>query len=270
MNLKKLFINYCNNKNLEINDNQIKIIEKINKFYKTNFNNIFLLKLFLKKNYKKGFYLQGDVGVGKTMILNFFYENLKVSKQRFHFNEFMINFHNFIFQNKDNKKDNIIDKFVYKLKKKYKLIYLDEFQVTNIVDAMILGSLFKKIFDQNIKVIFSSNISINDLYKDGLQRDQFVPFIKIIKKICYEETLLIKEDYRKSKNNKNKRYFFPLNEITNFKINKLFRKLTKDKIKEEKVLSVKGRKFTIKNFYDGFARFDFKDLCNKNIGAEKK
>ena len=268
MNLKKLFINYCNNKNLEINDNQIKIIEKINKFYKTNFNNIFLLKLFLKKNYKKGFYLQGDVGVGKTMILNFFYENLKVSKQRFHFNEFMINFHNFIFQNKDNKKDNIIDKFVYKLKKKYKLIYLDEFQVTNIVDAMILGSLFKKIFDQNIKVIFSSNISINDLYKDGLQRDQFVPFIKIIKKICYEETLLIKEDYRKSKNNKNKRYFFPLNEITNFKINKLFRKLTKDKIKEEKVLSVKGRKFTIKNFYDGFARFDFKDLCNKNIGAE--
>ena len=68
-----------------------------------------------------------------------------------------------------------------KLKNKSKLIYLDEFQVTNIVDAMILGSLFKKIFDENIKVLFSSNTKINDLYKDGLQRDQFLPFIKIMK-----------------------------------------------------------------------------------------
>ena len=268
MNLKKIFINHCNNNKLEINTSQIKIIESINKFYKKNFDNNYLLNLFSKKKYKKGFYLQGDVGVGKTMILNFFYENLKQSKQRFHFNEFMINFHDFMFQNKDNKKNNNIDKFVHRLKKKYKLIYFDEFQVTNIVDAMILGSLFKKIFEENIKVIFSSNIKINDLYKDGLQRDQFIPFIKVIKKVCYEETLLIKEDYRKSKNNKNKRYFFPLNEATNFRMNKLFRELTKDKIKKEKVLSIKGRKFNIKIFYDGSARFDFKDLCKKNIGAE--
>ena len=202
------------------------------------------------------------------MILNFFYEKFDQSKQRLHFNEFMIGFHEFIFQNKDNKKDNVIDKFAKELKKKYKLIYFDEFQVTNIVDAMILGNLFKKIFDENIKVIFSSNIKINDLYKGGLQRDQFLPFINTMKNMCYEETLIINEDYRKSKNNKNERYFFPLNETTNFKINKFFRKLTKDKIKKEKVLLIKGRKFNIKNYYDGIARFDFKDLCNKNIGAE--
>ena len=140
--------------------------------------------------------------------------------------------------------------------------------MTNIVDAMILGNLFKKIFDENIKVIFSSNIKINDLYKDGLQRDQFLPFIKIMKNKCYEETLAIKEDYRRSKINKNERYYFPLNEKTNFKINKLFRKLTKKKIKKEKILSIKGREFNIKNFYDGIARFDFTDLCKKNIGAE--
>ena len=268
MNFKKLFLNHCNNKKFEINNSQVRIIDCINKFYQTNFNNFFLLNLFSKKNNKKGFYLQGDVGVGKTMILNFFYENFEKSKQRLHFNEFMIGFHDFIFQNKDNRKDNIIDKFVHKLKKKYKLIYFDEFQVTNIVDAMILGNLFKKIFDENIKVIFSSNIKIKDLYKDGLQRDQFLPFINIIKSMCYEETLIIKEDYRKSKNNKNERYFFPLNEAINFKVNKLFRKLTKDKNKKEKILLIKGRKFNIKNYYDGIARFDFKDLCSKNIGAE--
>ena len=268
MNLIKLFLNHCRTKGLEINNNQITTIEAINKFYQNNFDYNFFTNLFSKKENTPGFYLQGDVGIGKTMILNFFYENFEQTKYRLHFNEFMINFHDFIFQNKSNKKVNVIDKFVIKLKKKYKLIYFDEFQVTNIVDAMILGSLFKKIFDENIKVIFSSNIKINDLYKDGLQREQFIPFIKIMKKKCSEQTLIIKDDYRVSQNKNNHRYLFPLNEITTFKINKLFRKLTKNKIKQVKILSIKGRKFNIKNYYEGVARFDFNDLCNKNIGAE--
>ena len=268
MNLKNLFIDYCKTNELEINHNQIIIIEAINKFYQNNFNYNFLSRIFSKKSNKLGFYLQGDVGVGKTMILNFFYENFNQTKQRLHFNEFMISFHDFIYQYKNSKKINGIDKFVDKLKLKYKLIYFDEFQVTNIVDAMILGNLFKKIFNANIKVIFSSNIKINDLYKDGLQRDQFIPFIKIMKKKCSESTLLIKEDYRKSQNKNNDQYLYPLNEATSFKINKLFRALTKNKNKQEKILIIKGRNFTIKNYYDGIVRFDFKDLCNKNIGAE--
>ena len=89
-----------------------------------------------------------------------------------------------------------------------------------------------------------------------------------MKKKCVEKTLVIKEDYRKSKNRNNIRYLYPLNETTNFKINKLFRKLTKDKIKKEKILLIKGRKFIIKNYYEGIVRFDFNDLCNKNVGAE--
>ena len=268
MNLKKLFIKHCNNKKFEINDKQLSILESLDKFYQSNFSNQFISYLFSKKNNKQGFYLQGDVGVGKTMILNFFYENFDQSKQRLHFNEFMISFHEYAFQNKENKKYNVIDRFVNTLKKKYKLIYFDEFQVTNIVDAMILGNLFKKIFDENIKVIFSSNTKINDLYKDGLQREQFMPFIKVMTHMCDEKNLIINEDYRKSNKSNNKRYFFPLNEITNFKINKLFRQLTKSKNKEEKILLIKGRKFKIENYYEGIAKFDFNDLCNKNIGAE--
>jgi cell division protein ZapE len=268
MNIKQLFLDHCKIKEFEINDNQIQSVEAINKFYQENFNSNFFSRIFSKKQSIPGFYLQGDVGVGKTMILNLFYKNLNQTKHRLHFNEFMIGFHDFIYQNKNNKEENIIDKFVNKLKRKYKLIYFDEFQVTNIVDAMILGNLFKKIFNENIKVIFSSNIKINDLYKDGLQRDQFIPFIKVLKKKCYEQTLIIKEDYRKSQNKNNDRFLYPLNKATSFKINKLFRKLTKNKYKQEKILLIKGRKFKIKNFYEGIARFDFNDLCNKNIGAE--
>ena len=165
MNLKKLFLNHCKTKGLEMNNNQIITIETINEFYQNNFDYNFFINLFAKKENIPGFYLQGDVGVGKTMILNFFYENFNETKHRLHFNEFMINFHDFIFQNKKNNKRNGIDLFVKDLKKKTQIIYFDEFQVTNIVDAMILGSLFKKIFEENIKVIFSSNININNLYK---------------------------------------------------------------------------------------------------------
>ncbi|WP_415320494.1 cell division protein ZapE [Candidatus Pelagibacter sp. Uisw_092] len=268
MNLDKLFQNYCKKNNLEINLNQLDLIEELNLFYKQNFDKSLLKKIFIKHNSKTGFYLQGEVGVGKTMILNFFYINFEKTKQRFHFNEFMINFHDFVFKNKKNKQVNIIDEFVNRLKSKSKLIYFDEFQVTNIVDAMILGILFKKIFDKNIKVLFSSNTKINDLYKDGLQRDQFLPFIKIMKEKCYQSKLIIKEDYRKSAKNKNERYFFPLNEITNFKLNKFFRKITKNFSHKEMTITTKGRKFNIKNYFNGIARFDFKELCSKNIGAE--
>jgi len=268
MNLNKLFLSYCKINNLEINPNQLNLIEELNLFYNQNFNKSLLKKIFTKQNYKTGFYLQGDVGVGKTMILNFFYNNFDKTKQRFHFNEFMISFHDFVFKNKENTQENIIDKFVQKLKSKSKLIYFDEFQVTNIVDAMILGSLFKKIFNKNIKVLFSSNTKINDLYKDGLQRDQFLPFIKIMKERSNQSKLIIQDDYRKSVKNRNERYFYPLNESTNFKLNKFFRKITKNLTNKEMILNIKGRKLTIKNYFDGIARFDFKELCSKNIGAE--
>ena len=269
MNLNKLFLSYCKINNLEINPNQLDSIKELNLFYNQNFNKSLLKKIFTKQNYKTGFYLQGDVGVGKTMILNFFYNNFDKNKQRFHFNEFMISFHDFVFKNKKkNIQENIIDKFVKKLKGKSKLIYFDEFQVTNIVDAMILGSLFKKIFNENIKVLFSSNTKINDLYKDGLQRDQFLPFIKIMKERSNQSKLIIQDDYRKSVKNRNERYFYPLNESTNFKLNKFFRKITKNLTNKEMILSIKGRKLTIKNYFDGIARFDFKELCSKNIGAE--
>ena len=178
----------------------------------------------------------------------------------------MIKFHNFIFENKNKEKG--IDLFVEDLGKKAQLIYFDEFQVTNIVDAMILGRLFKKIFDKQIKVIFSSNIKINNLYKDGLQRDQFVPFIKVLENNSLEKELLIEEDYRLNKNNNLNRFLYPIDQSTNFKFNKFFRKITKNKIKTHKILEVKGRKLEIKNFYDKVIKFDFDELCNKNLGSE--
>ena len=267
MNLNQLFLNHCKDNQYEINQNQFVIISNLSKFYSKNNQKNFFKKIFKKKNKKIGFYLSGGVGVGKTMILNFFFEIFNEKKLRLHFNEFMINFHNFVFENKKNKEENNIDNFVKKLKTQAKLLYFDEFQVTNIVDAMILGKLFKKIFEENIQVIFSSNIRINDLYKDGLQRDQFLPFIKILRDHSYENELIIQEDYRKDQKNF-KRFFFPLNQSTNFKLNKFFREITKGKDQTLKILNVKGRKLEFKNFYEGIFKLNFDKLFDQNLGAE--
>tara|TARA_Y100000389_G_scaffold182133_1_gene198474 strand:- start:292 stop:1338 length:1047 start_codon:yes stop_codon:yes gene_type:complete len=266
MNLNKLFIKHCEKNKYEINQNQLDIIKDLKDFYNDSFDQTFLNKIFKKKNSKLGFYLVGDVGVGKTMILNFFFKEISERKLRLHFNEFMIKFHNFVFENKNKEKG--IELFVENLKKKAQLIYFDEFQVTNIVDAMILGKLFKKIFEEKINVIFSSNININDLYKDGLQRDQFIQFIKVLENNSLEKELLIEEDYRSSKNNSLDRFLFPINQSTNFKFNKFFRKITKNKVKTQKILEIKGRKLQIENFYDKVIKFDFNELCNKYLGSE--
>ena len=266
MNLNKLFLNHCEDKQYEINQNQIDIIDKLKDFYSNNFNQNFLKKFFKKEKSKLGFYLVGEVGVGKTMILNFFFKTLKEKKLRLHFNEFMIKFHNHIFENKD--KENGIKNFVKDLSKKTEILYFDEFQVTNIVDAMILGRLFEKIFEENIKVIFSSNILIKDLYKDGLQRDQFIPFIKILENYCFQKELLIDEDYRSSKNVNLERFLSPIDKSTNFIFNKYFRKVTKNKKKLLKILEIKGRQIRLENFYDGVIKFNFDELFNKNLGSE--
>jgi cell division protein ZapE len=180
----------------------------------------------------------------------------------------MLNFHDFFHERKETNEENIINQFVKDLKSKASLIYFDEFQVTNIVDAMILGKLFDQIFKENIKIIVTSNTKISELYKDGLQRDQFRPFIKIMEDQSIEHELKIEDDYRKSSDNQKQRYFYPLNEETNFKINKFFRTITKEKKQSLMTINVKGRDFKIENFYEGIARFNFNDLCDQHLGAE--
>ena len=265
MKLEKKFIEFCSNKKLEINQNQIEIINTLENFQNSNFDRSFL-NSFFKKNSKLGFYLHGDVGVGKTMILDFFFKQLEIKKIKVHFNEFMISFHDFMFEN--DKKDKAIDIFVKRLRDKAELLFFDEFQVTNIVDAMILGRLFEKIFEKKICVLFSSNIKINDLYKDGLQRDQFLPFLKILKENSIEKELSINEDYRINKKDILNRFLSPINEKTNFKLNKFFRELTKNKKNNPKNLNIKGRELLIENFYEGVAKFRFNELCDRNLGAE--
>ena len=264
--IKKTFLNYCIENNFQKNTNQVKIIDELIQFYKKekSFKNFFI-NLFSNQSNKLSFYLYGDVGVGKTMLLDFFYKYLNVHKKRIHFNEFMINFHDFCHSHKN---ENSLESFVKKLKKECQTLYLDEFQVTNIVDAMILGRLFKSMFRENIRILITSNTKINELYKDGLQQEQFLPFIKIIKKYSIEMELNIDEDYRKLGVNSLNRFFYPLNAESTFKLNQIFRKITKYKQLTIKKIFVKGREYKIENYYEKIAKFEFNNLFELNLGAE--
>ena len=261
-NFKKKFEQFCSSKKYERNEKQIEIVNLLEEFLNSKTKSLFFFK---NKNFKPCFYLHGNVGVGKTMILNFAYNMIKVNKMKSHFNEFMIKFHDFRHEKKDEKS---ILQFVKELKNKYELIYLDEFQVTNIVDAMILGKLFETIFLEEIKVIISTNTKVSELYKDGLQRDQFLPFINIIENNSIQKELLLNDDYRIQKKDKKQKIFYPINEKTLFNINQNFRVLTRNLKKEEKLINTKGRKFKIDNYYEGVTRFNFKELCDENLGAE--
>jgi cell division protein ZapE len=266
--MKNKFLKFCLNQKFQQNKEQTEALDSLVAFYKDEkFLKKILNKFFISEK-KLGFYLYGGVGVGKTMLLNFFFDNLDIAKRRMHFNEFMIEFHDFRHKYKLQGKDNSIKTFIKNLKHQISLIYLDEFQVTNIVDAMILGKLFKAIFRENIKVLISSNIKIKDLYKDGLQRDQFIPFIDIIKKYCKEHQLTVNQDYRKSGISKLERFFYPINDQNFFQVSSIFREISKKKFKKPKVIYIKGRNFVIQNYFEGLARFDFNELCGVPIGAE--
>jgi cell division protein ZapE len=133
---------------------------------------------------------------------------------------------------------------------------------------MILGKLFESLFDEKIFILITSNIKINDLYKEGLQREQFLPFLKIIKNKMVEYELKGDVDFRKQDVTKINRFFYPNDKKALSSINQLFRKLTKDRKKLQKEIIIRGRKFPLEQFYDGVARFDFKELCDQNLGAE--
>jgi len=259
--LQNSFSEFCKKNKFEINKKQTEILKILEKFI---FPRNTLLNFFSKKKYAC-FYLYGNVGVGKTMIANFVYDRINLKKTKFHFNEFMINFHDFRHQKKE---DNSISEFAKNLKSKYDFIYLDEFQVTNIVDAMILGKLFENIFLKKIKILITTNNKLIDLYKDGLQREQFTPFIDLIEKKSIQKELFLEEDYRTQSQDNNRRIFYPCNEKTLFKINQKFRIFTKNFKQEEKLINTKGRVFMIENYYGGLARFNFKELCDQNLGAE--
>lgn len=225
---------------------------------------------FLKKKSPQGVYIYGGVGRGKSMIMDLFFEEApeRIKKRRVHFHEFMIETHDWLHQNRAERVDDLLPRYADYVSDQVTVLCFDEFHVTDIADAMILGRLFTALFENGVIVVSTSNRHPDDLYEGGLQRELFLPFIDLLKEKMQVMPLDGDTDYRQiSDADQGVYYFFPLGKETDKKINHVFFEMTNFKAPKKDILTVKGREMEVMSS-GGIARFYFKDLCERPLGAE--
>ncbi len=223
----------------------------------------------------KGVYMYGGVGRGKSMLMDLFYDCLPddCKKRRVHFHEFMIEVHNYInTRSASDSVKGIVDQALPSLAEiiaqNAKILCFDEFHVVDITDAMILGRLFKILFEREVIVVATSNWAPDDLYKNGLQRDRFLPFIKLLKTKVHAVHLDSPHDYRTKSILVDGTYFTPLGRKTDQMLEDIFAKLTVGRKVEQQSLNVKGREIVVERAAAGVAWFTFAQLCERPYGAE--
>jgi len=219
---------------------------------------------------KQGLYLYGDVGKGKSMLMDLFYESVAVgSKRRVHFHEFMRDVHirlNGLRQDKSVKDPDPIPRLGREIAQESWLLCFDELQVTDIGDAMILGRLFQSLFDNGVVLMITSNRPPDDLYKDGLQRDRFLPFIALIKEKLDVLELAAERDYRLGRDRDATVYYTPSGPATEAKLRSQFLSLNHGKGPAADTIYVLGRSFPVPRSGEGIAWFQFDELCRSALG----
>lgn len=216
----------------------------------------------------KGLYVHGGVGRGKTMLMDLFFDHVPFkSKRRLHFHEFMAETHDRISDARQASKGDPIPAVATAIAAQGRLLCFDEFHVTDIADAMILGRLFEALFADGIVLIATSNVEPRELYKNGLNRNLFVPFIKMLEANLDVLHLDAAEDYRMLKLAGRPLYFTPADPSAREQMDEIWQSLTGVDSGETAELVVKGRRVIVPEAASGVARFDFKDLCEAALGA---
>lgn len=231
----------------------------------------FFRKIISPQNQLKSIYIHGDVGRGKSMLMKSFFDSLtSTPKIYFHFNHFMRLIHEALRDiRKEEKKfkDELLEA-VKRVVLKNRVVCLDEFQVLDIADAMLLSRIFSYLFAQNVVVIFTSNLQPLELYKNGLQREIFLEFVKqVLLKNCEVLYLDSPIDYRsRYVKNLTKRYFIS-NKKNREAVKEIITKMTDGaKLKPSKI-KVWGREVKIKKTYKKIAVFNFDELCRVEFAA---
>jgi len=222
----------------------------------------------------RGLYVHGEVGRGKTMLMDLFFEHSDVArKQRAHFHEFMAEVHERIYGYRQNiARGEIADTDVIALTanaifEESWLLCFDEFHVTDIADAMILGRLFAKLFELGTVVVATSNVAPDDLYKGGLNRALFLPFIKEIKACMDVRRLDARTDFRLEKLQGVKMWLVPADSEAVAALDHAWAILTGHAQRKPHDISIKGRILHVPCSAHGVARFSFGDLCQKPLAA---
>jgi len=222
----------------------------------------------------KGLYVFGEVGRGKTMLMDLFFEtSAVVRKRRVHFHEFMADVHERVHVYRQEIKDgeanehDPIQRAAAAIAEETWLLCFDEFHVTDIADAMILGRLFTRLFELGVVMVATSNLAPSELYKDGLNRALFLPFIALLERHCEIVQLKARADFRLEKLTGVPTWYVPDNAKADAALDEAWRRLAGGHTGAPQELTVKGHQVRIPKAAMGVARFSFGDLCAQPLAA---
>ncbi len=222
----------------------------------------------------KGLYVFGDVGRGKTMLMDLFFAASPVArKRRTHFHEFMLDVHERVhawrqqLKRGEVKGDDPIAPVAAALAEEAWLLCFDEFNVTDIADAMILGRLFTRLFEHGVVVIATSNVAPDELYRDGLNRDLFLPFIGLLERHMEVVRLAARADFRLEKLTGVAVWYVPPDEDADVALDMTWERLTGAFTGAPRELAAKGRTIHVPQAARGVARFTFQQLCAQPLAA---
>ena len=213
----------------------------------------------------KGLYLWGGVGSGKSMLMDFFVSHVEGPVRRVHFHAFMQEIHAGMHDARATGVEDPLEPVAAKVIDQARLLCFDEMQITDITDAMIVGRLFEKLLAAGIVIVTTSNRAPGDLYKDGLNRQLFLPFIALLEERMALHHLQSAADYRQNRLRGTQTWFTPADETARAAIETLWQDLTTGQGGKHQ-LHVKKRIVEIPAFHNGAARADFADICAKPLG----
>ncbi|WP_117195019.1 cell division protein ZapE [Rhizobium terrae] len=222
----------------------------------------------------RGLYVHGSVGRGKTMLMDMFFKKAPTTKKRrAHFHEFMADVHNRIHEHRqklkrgETKQADPVPPVAAALFAEAELLCFDEFSVTDITDAMILARLFTELFELGCVLIATSNVAPENLYRDGLNRGLFLPFIALLGRYVDVATLDSPTDYRMQKHASLPVYVTPLDGRADAAMEAAWHQVTEGRKAEPVEIPMKGRSIHVPAAAGRVARFDFSDICGKPLGA---